>query len=171
MAEEKPPPQLFQDVSVVGIHPRWVAWLRAFWRQTPISVNSRNEIVGPMLMACRWLAHRHPHITEPGQWTRELAVQYVAYVCHEATVFDYASPERKQLFANHLQQRQGEPLKATGIRKRIDCVRSFFRCLQKYSYEVNGRLEPRLEINWNPADALSHPKACESSTAAQSAQH
>ncbi len=52
---------------------------------------------------------------------------------------------------------QGEPLKATGIRKRIDSVRSFFRCLQKYSYEVNGRLEPRLEINWNPADALALP--------------
>ncbi len=53
MAEEKPPPQLFQDESVVGVHPRWVAWLRGISRQTPISVNSRNEIVGPMLMACR----------------------------------------------------------------------------------------------------------------------
>src|SRR5260370_38109296 len=52
---------------------------------------------------------------------------------------------------------QGEPLKATAIRKRIDSVRSFFCCLQKYSYEVNGRLEPRLEINWNPADALAFP--------------
>ncbi len=157
LAEEKPPPQLFQDESVIDVHPRWVAWLRAFWRQTPISRNNRKDIVGPMLMACRWLAHRHPHITEPGHWTRELAVDYVAYVCNEATVFDYASPERRQLFANHLQQRQGEPLKATGIRKRIDSVRSFFRCLQKYSYEVNGRLEPRLEINWNPADALALP--------------
>ena len=158
LAAEKPPALLFQDESVIGIHPRWVAWLRAFWRQTPISVSSRNEIVGPMLMACRWLAHRHPHITEPGQWSRALAVEYVAYVCQEATVFDYASPERKQLFANYLQQRRGELLKATGIRKRIDCVRSFFRCLQKYSYEVNGRLEPRLEIKWNPADALALPK-------------
>ena len=37
-------------------------------------------------------------------------------------------------------------------------MRSFFRCLQKYSYEVNGRLEPRLEIKWNPADALALPK-------------
>jgi integrase len=157
LAEEKLPPQLFQDASVMDVHPRWVAWLRAFWRQTPISRNNRKDIVGPMLMACRWLAHRHPHITEPGQWTRELAVEYVAYVCNEATVFDYASPDRRQLFANHLQQKQGEPLKATGIRKRIDSVRSFFRCLQKYSYEVNGRLEPRLEINWNPADALALP--------------
>lgn len=171
LAEEKPPPQLFQDESVIGVHPRWVAWLRAFWRQTPISQNNRNEIVGPMLMACRWLAHRHPHITEPNQWTRELAVQYVAYVCNEATVFDYASPERKQLFANHLRQRQGEPLKATGIRKRIESVRNFFRCLQKYSYEVNGCPEPRLEINWNPADALLHTKVCESSTSAKSAQY
>jgi len=111
-----------------------------------------------MLMACRWLAHRHPQITEPSHWTRELAIQYVAYVCNGATVYDYASPKRRQLFANYLQQRQGEPLKATGIRKRIAGVRNFFRCLQKYSYEIDGEGVPRLEINWNPSDALATPR-------------
>ena len=157
LSEERPPRQLFQDAFVGDVHPQWVAWLRAFWRQTPISVHARNEIVGPVLMACRWLADRHPEITEPKLWTRELAIEYVGYVCHEATVYDYAAEDRRQLFADHLKQRQGEPLKATGIRKRIDCVRSFFRCLQKYAYEVNGHLEPRLEIHWNPVDALALP--------------
>ena len=79
-------------------------------------------------------------------------------MCHEATIYDYASPARRQLFADYLKRRQGAPLKATGIRKRIDCVRSFFRYLQKYAYEVNGHLQPRLEINWNPVDALALPK-------------
>jgi integrase len=30
--------------------------------------------------------------------------------------------------------------------------------LQKYVYEVNGHREPRLEINWNPVDAMALPK-------------
>jgi len=158
MAKERPPKQLFQDALVVDVHPQWVAWLRALWQQTPISEHARHEIVGPMLMACRWLANRHPQITEPSHWTRELAIQYVAYVCNEATIYDYASPQRRQLFADHLKERQAEPLKATGIRKRIAGVRNFFRCLQKYSYEVNGQLEPRLHITWNPADALATPR-------------
>jgi len=158
LSAERPPRQLFQDDEVQDVHPQWVAWLRAFWRQTPISEQARNAIIGTMLMACRWLGSQHPEITEPKLWTRELAIEYVAFVCHEATIYDYASPARRQLFADYLKRRQGAPLKATGIRKRIDCVRSFFRYLQKYAYEVNGHLQPRLEINWNPVDALAIPK-------------
>jgi hypothetical protein len=158
LAEERPPRQLFQDDEVADVHPQWVAWLRAFWRQTPISEQARNAIIGTMLMACRGLGPRHPEITEPKLWTRELAIEYVTFVCHEATIYDYAAPGRRQLFADYLKRRQGASLKATGIRKRIDCVRSFFRYLQKYAYEVNGQLQPRLEINWNPVDAMAIPK-------------
>ena len=158
LSAERPPRQLFQDDEVQDVHPQWVAWLRAFWQQTPISEQARNAIIGTMLMACRWLGSQHPEITEPKLWTRELAIEYVAFVCHEATIYDYASPARRQLFADYLKRRQGAPLKATGIRKRIDCVRSFFRYLQKYAYEVNGHLQPRLEINWNPVDAMAIPK-------------
>jgi integrase len=156
--EEKPASRLFQDEFVVGIHPQWVAWLRAFWQQTPLSQSNRDEISNAMSVACRWLTQHYPQVTEPSQWTRELALQYVAYVCNEAIVFDYASPVTKQRMAKYLQQRQGEKLTATSMRARIGGVRTFFRCLQKYSYEVNGRIEPRLEISWNPADALATPE-------------
>jgi integrase len=158
LVEERPSRQLFQDDEVADVHPQWVAWLRAFWRQTPISGQGRSAIIGAMLMACRWLGLRHPEITEPRLWTRELAIEYVAFVCHEATIYDYASPGRRHLFADYLKRRQGAPLKATGIRRRIDCVRSFFRSLQRYAYEVNGQQQPRLEINWKPVDAMAIPK-------------
>ena len=156
--EDRLLPQLLQDEFVVGIHPRWVSWLRAFWQQTPISQNNRETITGHMSVACRWLAQCYPQVTEPCQWTRELAFQYVAYVCNEATVFDYASPVIKQRLATYLQQRQGEKLTAVSMKARIGGVKTFFRCLQKYSYEVDGRMEPRLEISWNPADALATPE-------------
>ncbi len=49
-------------------------------------------------------------------------------------------------------------MKAASKTARIKSLRRFFRCLQKYSYEVDGRTEPRLEINWNPDDALATPE-------------
>lgn len=154
----KPKLQLFQDEFVAGIHPRWVAWLRAFWQQTPISQNNRREIIRHVLVAFRWVTQHYPHVTEPGQWTRELALRYVAYVCNEATVYEYVSPTTQQRRVKQLEQRRGELLKATSQTARIKCLRGFFRCLQKYSYEIDGRVEPRLEISWNPDDALATPE-------------
>ncbi len=154
----QPTPRIFQDDFVVGIHPHWIAWLRAFWLQTPISPNNRSAIVNGMTIACRWLAERYPHVTEPDQWAGELAFQYVAYVCNEATIYDYASPVTKQELAKYLSQRQGEPLKAAGMKERIATVKKFFRCLQKYSYEIDGQTMPRLAINWNPTDNLAVPE-------------
>jgi hypothetical protein len=154
----QPQLQIFQDEFVVDVHPRWVAWLRAFWHQTPISQHNRRDILRHVLIAFRWVTQHHPHITEPGQWTRELALRYVAYVCNEATVYDYVSPVTQQRLAKRLAQRQGEPLKAATQTARIKSLRRFFRCLQKYSYEVDGRIEPRLEIHWNPDDTLATPE-------------
>jgi len=65
--ETRPATMLFQDEFVLGIHPRWVAWIRAFWQQTPLSQHHRTEITGHVLMACRWLAQHYPQVdsTQP----------------------------------------------------------------------------------------------------------
>jgi integrase len=153
-----PKAQVFRAESLVGLHPQWVTWLQAFWQQTPITQCSRDSITSQMLIACRWLAQYYPQVTEPSQWTRELAAQYVAYVCNQATVYDYASQETRQYLANHLKHRQGEKLAAATMNGRLGGVRRFFRCLQKYSYEVDGTMTPRLGIDWNPDDVLATPK-------------
>ena len=151
--------QLFRAEHLTGIHPRWIAWLQAFWRQTPISLNARTTITNQMLVACRWLASHYPHITEPAQFTREIAVRYVAYTCNEATAYDFVSPAFQQRFSHLVKRRQTDALQPTGKSHRIQGVKSFFRSLQKYSYEVDGRMEPRLAINWNPADTLATPES------------
>ena len=155
--ETQPPIMLFQDELVQDIHPRWVAWTRAFWQQTPLSQRNRTETAGHVLLACRWLAQHHPQVTEPSQWTREIALAYVAYTCNEATVFDYAPPLMRQRLVKKLEKRQGEPLKPASIVARIKGLRIFFRGLQKYAYEVDGLLEPRLEVSWNPIDVFATP--------------
>src|SRR5260370_18383779 len=120
---------LFQDEFVRDIHPRWVAWVRAIWQQTPFSQHHGTEITGHVLMACRWLAHHYPQVTEPSQWTREIALAYVAYVCNEATVFDYASPLIRQRLATKVENRPGEPLKAATMSARLQRLQRFFRAL------------------------------------------
>lgn len=156
---EKRKGQLFRPEHLTGIHPRWIAWLQAFWLQTPISEGGRTTIANQMLTACRWLALHYPHVTEPAQWTREIAVRYVAYTCNEATAYDFVSPVFQRRFAHLVKRRQAEPLKAAGKSHRIQGVRSFFRYLQRSSYEVDGRMEPRLAIRWNPADVLATPES------------
>ena len=152
--KSRPATMLFQQEYVQGIHPRWVSWVRAFWRQTPWTERHRTAITGQALMVGRWLAQYHPQVTEPSQWTREIALAYVAYTCNEATVFDYASPliQRQRL------GKSGESLKPASISARLGGLRAFFRGLQKYSYEIDGRLQAHLEINWNPADLLATPE-------------
>jgi hypothetical protein len=65
--ETRPATMLFEDEFVRDIHPRWVAWLRAFWQQTPLSQHHRTEIAGHVLLACRWLAQHYPQVdsTQP----------------------------------------------------------------------------------------------------------
>jgi integrase len=149
----------FRAESFAEIHPRWSAWLRAFWQQTPISQSSRNRITRDVLTACRWLAQRYPQVIEPCQWTSEIASQYVAYVCNEATVYDYASSRQRQYITKYLKKRQGEPLKPSSKKARLVGLKGFFRCLQKYSYEVDGRMEPRLPLSWKPDDIFAIPEA------------
>ena len=152
--ETKPATMLFQEEYVQGIHPRWVSWVRAFWQQTPWTERHRTAITGQALMAGRWLAQHPPQMTEPSQWSREVALEYVAYMCNEATVFDYASPliQRQRL------GKSGEPLKPASISARLGGLRAFFRGLQKYPYELDGQVQPPLAINWNPSFVLATPQ-------------
>jgi hypothetical protein len=129
--KDRPAMLLFQDGFVADVHPRWVAWVRAFWHQTPISQTHRTEITRHVLVACRWLAQHYPEVTEPSQWTKEVAFQYVTYVCNEATVFDYASPHTRQLLAKKLEKSHGESLKPASMSTRLKGLRAFFRALQK----------------------------------------
>ena len=151
--ETKPATMVFQEEYVQGIHPRWVSWVRAFWQQTPWTERHRTAITAQALMAGRWLAQHHPQMTEPSQWSREVALEYVAYMCNEATVFDYASPliQRQRL------GKSGEPLKPASISARLQGLRAFFRGLQKYTYEIDGQVQPPLAINWNPSFVLATP--------------
>jgi integrase len=152
--ESRPATMLFQEEYVQGIHPRWVSWVRAFWQHTPWTERHRTAITGQALMAGRWLAQHHPLVTEPKEWSREIALAYVAYTCNEATVFDYASPliQRQRL------GKSGEPLKPASISARLGGLRAFFRGLQKYAYEIDGQVQPPLVITWNPAFVLATPQ-------------
>lgn len=94
-----------------------------------------------LLKTGRWLAAVHPHITSPAQWTRELAVDFVAAVdrmrlgeyVHEVSRLDT----------------QGRPLAPRGKAGFLKSVRTFFCDLQAWGW---------IPLTFDPRRYLAVPK-------------
>ena len=82
-------PAATQDIA-----PEWIAWCER-WAHT--STHTPSTIEGhyyTLLKVGRWLAATHPEVTSPAQWTRQLAVEFVAAVNH-MKIGDYVSSQKR----------------------------------------------------------------------------
>jgi len=62
------------------VDPAWLAWVSAFYAQTPTyDERRRRQMCYSLLMAGRWLKQYHPEVREPADWTEALAAAYVTY--------------------------------------------------------------------------------------------
>ena len=58
----------------------WLCWSKR-WRDTStLRPNTRRRVFHLLCKTGRWLAHTHPEILTPADWTRELAAEYVAVI-------------------------------------------------------------------------------------------
>src|SRR6266536_3176987 len=72
------PPTLWQNDPTVD--PIWLAWVCAFYEQTPHQVEKTlRETCCYLIIAGRWLKETHPEISRPDQWSEALAAEYVTY--------------------------------------------------------------------------------------------
>ena len=83
--------------------------------------------------AGRWLASQHPEVTEPAQWTSELAVRFVAAV-DQAKVGQYAARRAKA-------PRHGLPLSARSKSCYLGVMRTFFNDCQEWGW-ILCRFDP-----------------------------
>ncbi len=84
------PPTLWQNDPTVD--PTWLAWVCAFYEQTPHQVEKTlRETCCYLIIAGRWLKETHPEISHPSEWSEALAAEYVTYTC-QALRGDYMSP-------------------------------------------------------------------------------
>jgi integrase len=146
------PPTLWQNDLTVD--PVWMAWVCAFYEQTPHQVEKTlRETCCYLIIAGRWLKETHPEISHPAQWSEALAAEYVTYTC-QALRGDYMSPSHVR-YAQF--QQAPQPLSPAGRNHRLQAMRVFFSTLQRRGYTVNGSYAPRLRLTWLPEEAFKTP--------------
>jgi integrase len=136
------------------VDPLWLAWIQAFYEQTPAyNEEWRRRICYHLLTAGRWLRKMHPEIREPMQWDETLAREYVTYTC-QAFCGDQTLPSHKR---HAKYQEMPQQLKPGGIHARLVATRTFFARLQRQGYTVQGQRYPKLHIPWVPQEAFRTP--------------
>jgi integrase len=117
----KPNEVLADPIIRNGIPTEWLTWCDRWMRTSTNSPHTRRGIYYQLLKAGRWLARTHPEITNPTQWKRELAAEYVAAV-DRMKVGEWSPGV--QLYS---QSKQGQPLKARSKNAALSSMRIFFR--------------------------------------------
>jgi hypothetical protein len=146
-------PELWEKDTTID--PRWLAWVRAFYDQTPgRHEQNRRAICYSLLIAGRWLKKTHPEIAEPEQWTEVLANEYVLYTS-QALRGDQALPSSMR-YASF--RRTPQQLSPSSISQRLKGLRTFFSHLQRQTYTVEGKSRPKLQLTWLPQEAFKTPE-------------
>jgi len=139
--------------SDTSLDPLWIAWVCAFYNQTPHEHEiTHRQTCQFLLVAGRWLKKCHPEVREPTQWDEALAAEYVAYTCNQAVRGDFSPLKRVH------DPRPPQKLSSGGIDHRLGALRGFFLRLQRRTYTVNGKPHPRLQLTWLPQEAFKTPE-------------
>ncbi len=146
------PPTLWQNDPTID--PVWLAWVCAFYEQTPHQVEKTlRETCCYLIIAGRWLKETHPEIAHPSEWNEMLAAEYVTYTC-QALRGDYMSPSHHR-YAQF--QETPQQLSPAGMNHRLQAMRVFFSTLQRRGYTVNDSYAPKLSLTWLPNEAFKTP--------------
>ncbi len=121
------------ELSVAGyravddVPQEWTDWCRR-WRATATRAPSTVDSTFFALLKCgRWLAEMHPGLVSPADWTRAVAIEYVAAVCR-MSIGQWANPIGQYL------DRQGVPLKPNTKATHLRGIRDFLRDLQEWEW-------------------------------------
>lgn len=120
-----------------GVNPEWVQWCLQWYRFSDLTPKIRWRYVGKLFQTGRWLAHTHPEVTSPHQWTSLLAAEYVAAV-DQMNVGDFGIPE----YCAKLKGKRGTPLRAATKDQHLAVMRAFFRDMQEAPHDVPRRFDP-----------------------------
>jgi len=116
-----------------GIAPAWVEAVTKWDATSTLARSTRNQARVALLEAGRWLASQHPEVTEPSQWTSDLAIRYVAAV-DRAKVGEYATRRAKA-------PRHGLTLSARSKAGYLGIMRTFFKDCQEWGW-IPRRFDP-----------------------------
>ena len=102
---------------LAGIAPEWATYCERWLQTSSLKEGTRKYRYYLLLKAGRWLSANYPDVISPEQWTRDIAIAYVAAV-DKMSVGDWTVECRLQT--------AGKPLFARSKAQRIRAVQAFF---------------------------------------------
>jgi len=105
--------------ALADVPSEWLTWCQRWHETSTLSPGTRISIYYQWLKVGRWLAKNHPEATVPANWTRELAVEYVAAVDRMA-VGEWAQADK--MHPSEL----GKPFSARAKAHQLNAIRTFF---------------------------------------------
>ncbi len=117
-----------------GIDPRWLNWIQRWCDTTTVEPRTQRSARPALWKAGRWLARHHPNVAEPQDWTRDIAMAFVAAVMR-MRVGDYVGRDVAH------RTRAGNPLAPRTIDHLINDVRRFFVDCQHWEW-IPCRFDP-----------------------------
>lgn len=121
--------------TLSGVAAQWLDYCERWRRTSTLAKSSRKGYYWCLIKVGRWLAHSHPEVVSPGQWTRELAAEYVAAVL-SFTIGDWTHRDEGQ------DEPAGPPLSAKTKVQQLKAVSTFMRDCQEWNW-IPRRFDPR----------------------------
>ncbi|HEX4204175.1 MAG TPA: hypothetical protein VHZ51_08260, partial [Ktedonobacteraceae bacterium] len=78
----------FRDKDT-SLSQEWFSWCERWRKQT--TLQRPENVYYPLLMIGRWLKAQHPDVTNPAQWTYDLATEFIAAV-NQVKIGEWANP-------------------------------------------------------------------------------
>lgn len=126
-----------------NVPPDWLQWCQRWYKTSTLSLNTRQKDYYQLLKIGRWLSQKYPDIVSPEQWTRDLALLFVADV-DKMKVGEWA--ENTTMPANNI----GKPLSPRSKNQLIGTARIFFRDCQEWGW---------IKRHFSPERALATPRS------------
>lgn len=121
--------------TATDVLPEWIEWSRRWFDTSTLSRRTREDYLGALLKAGRWMTVRHPDAASPAAWTRPLAAEYVAAV-DRMTLGEWSRMPRTRRYVEAV----GLPLDPCTKAGHLGAVRAFFRDAQEWGW-IAGRFD------------------------------
>ena len=125
----------------------WLRWCER-WRKTAIKAPSSELSTWYRILQCgRWLKATHPDIHSPADWSRDIALEYVAAVC-QMKIGQWSEP--RHMYQNRI----GQLMTASARAGILQAIRVFFRDLQEWGLII---------VRFDPVRTFRLPRAIRAS--------
>ena len=129
--------------AISDVPSEWLKWCQRWHDTSTLAPNSRQQSYYDLLKVGRWLAQQYPSVVTPEQWTRDLAIEFVAAVSR-MTVGEWANATKAY------KEKIGNPLSPRAKNSLLGVLRRFLKDCQEWEW---------IPRHFSPERALATPRS------------